>query len=294
MPRAQSSCTTQKPLHLHSVAMLLTESIFASFPYATHASSLHIRQDKPLFFLLAGDSTTAVEGGWGDGFLDTTLKAPASGLNHGHSGATTVSFRSGGDWNEVLEQLESHVEEFQVFVTIQFGHNDQKPAANISLDQYGSNLATFASEVVDAGGEPILLTPLARRSFDDSSDPPKVIENLANERLKTIDVAEENGVEWIDLNWASQEYCNKIGPEASWGYDLAEGDHTHLNDYGSVVFGRLVSDLLLEKYGEKFEEWTVPNATLSARRLLTSTSVHGSVCVDVKGVSFPFACPEWT
>ncbi|KXT03984.1 hypothetical protein AC578_9247 [Pseudocercospora eumusae] len=247
-----------------------------------HASPLG---EKPPFFLLAGDSTTAVGGGWGDGFLQTTLKAPASGLNYGHSGATTVSFRAGGDWNKVLEQVGSHLEEFQVFVTIQFGHNDQKPASNISLQAYGTNLATFASEVVHAGGEPILVTPLTRRGFDEASHPPKVIENLANERLKTLQVAEENGVMWIDLNWASQEYVNAIGPQASWAYDLAEGDHTHLNavsvlfrgfpmmvmladlmgvsKYGSVVFGRLVSDLLLEKYGQIFEEWTLPNATLS-------------------------------
>ncbi|KAF7184978.1 Rhamnogalacturonan acetylesterase RhgT [Pseudocercospora fuligena] len=244
--------------------MLLTASMITSLLSAINASPLHTRQDKPPFFLLAGDSTTAIGGGWGDGFLDTTLKTPASGLNYGHSGATTVSFRAGGDWDEVLEQLQAHQEEFEVFVTIQFGHNDQKAAANISIDQYGENLAIFASEVVDAGGEPILLTPLTRRGFDDSSEPPEVVDNLANERIKTIEIAEENGVKWIDLNLASQEYVNAIGPEASWEYDLAEGDHTHLNDYGSVVFGRLVSDLLVEKYGEIFEEWTVPNATLSA------------------------------
>ncbi|EME87763.1 carbohydrate esterase family 12 protein [Pseudocercospora fijiensis CIRAD86] len=237
-------------------------SFLISLLHAIHASPLRIRQEKPPFFLLAGDSTTAVGGGWGDGFLNTTLKAPASGLNYGHSGATTVSFRAGGDWAKVLGQIESHREEFEVFVTIQFGHNDQKPAANISLDEYGTNLAAFADEVTDSGGEPILLTPLTRRGFDDS-DPPKVVENLVNERRKTIEIAETNGVKWIDLNLRSQEYCNAIGPDASWKHDLSEGDHTHLNDHGSVVFGRLVSDLLVGKYGELFKEWTVPNVTLS-------------------------------
>lgn len=80
-----------------------------------------------------------------------------------------------------------------------------------------------------------MLTPLTRRGFDDS-DPPKVVENLANERQKTVEVAEANGVRWIDLNLASQEYVNAIGPEASWEYDLAEGDHTHLNDVSTIGF----------------------------------------------------------
>jgi hypothetical protein len=59
-------------------------------------------------FVLAGDSTTAVNGGWGDGFIQT-LQVPANGKNLGHSGATTVSFRAGGDWNKVL----SSVKEFR-------------------------------------------------------------------------------------------------------------------------------------------------------------------------------------
>lgn len=43
----------------------------------------------PPYFLLAGDSTTATQssngGGWGDGFLNKTLKSGASGYNYGHN-----------------------------------------------------------------------------------------------------------------------------------------------------------------------------------------------------------------
>lgn len=74
---------------------------------------------KPAYFVLAGDSTTAVDGGWGDGFLNTTLLRPAGGINLGHSGATTVSFRDGGDWAHVLEEVKSHAKSHDVFVTIQ-------------------------------------------------------------------------------------------------------------------------------------------------------------------------------
>lgn len=62
---------------------------------------------KPPFFLLAGDSTTATQssngGGWGDGSINKTLFQGTKGRNFGHNGATTVSYRAGGDWFDVLE-----------------------------------------------------------------------------------------------------------------------------------------------------------------------------------------------
>ncbi|KAK5633523.1 hypothetical protein RRF57_009237 [Xylaria bambusicola] len=54
----------------------------------------------PPAFILAGDSTTAVQstggGGWGNGFI-SFLNSPAWGVNKGHNGATTKSFVDGGD-----------------------------------------------------------------------------------------------------------------------------------------------------------------------------------------------------
>ena len=112
-------------------------------------------------------------------------------------------------------------------------------------------------------GTPILVTPLTRRQF--SGSPPRIIENLADQRDATIAVAESLRSRWIDLNKASEDYCNAIGPEASWKYNLDDtaNDTTHLNDHGSVVFGRLVSDLLVEKY-EDIAYWTRPNGTLTS------------------------------
>lgn len=236
---------------------------------------------KPAYFVLAGDSTTAPDGGWGDGFLSTAVRSPAGGINLGHSGATTVSFRNGGDWAHVLEEVKNHTKSHNVFVTIQvsrphsnlltilstpdpnvqFGHNDQKPEKNISLADFSTNLATFAQEILSAKGTPILVSSLTRRSF--TGTPPRVVENLANERNATITVAQTLGTRWIDLNRASTDYVNAIGPNASWAYNYLPDDRTHLNDRGSVVFGRLVSDLLVEKYKD-IVAWTKPNATLSA------------------------------
>jgi len=47
-------------------------------------------------------------------------------------------------------------------------------------------------------------------------------------------------------------------------YNYEPKDRTHLNPYGTIVFGRLVSDLLVAKYKD-IAAVTAPNATLSAQ-----------------------------
>ncbi|KAJ9134330.1 Rhamnogalacturonan acetylesterase RhgT [Pleurostoma richardsiae] len=230
---------------------------------------------KPPAFFLAGDSTTAVQssggGGWGNGFL-SFLKSPAWGINYGHNGATTVSFVAGGDWSRVVGSLKNNSASYDCYVTIQFGHNDQKPAANISLSQYQTNLENLAGEVKTAGGTPILVTPLTRRAFTSDHN---ATDSLHNERLATIAAAKASSTRYIDLNAASLAYVDAIGNASAQVYDLNGNDTTHLNDYGSVVFGRMVADLLLghppvvhgdAHYTEDpcLERWIKPNETLSS------------------------------
>ncbi|KAF3045070.1 hypothetical protein E8E12_007430 [Didymella heteroderae] len=216
--------------------------------------------DGPVYWLLAGDSTTASGGGWGDAFLSTTVAPGSSGANYGHSGATTKSFRAGGDWDSVLSEASTHKDSYRVYVTIQFGHNDQKATSGVTIADYKTNLANFATEAIDAGATPILVTPLTRRTFSNGS----VVENLANETAATIAVAEANQLHWINLNEASTEYVNAIGSAAADKYNLASGDRTHVNEWGGVVFARIVSDLLVAKYAGEFAGVTERNETLSA------------------------------
>lgn len=195
----------------------------------------------PPSFVLAGDSTTAVNGGWGTGFI-SFLKSPAKGTNIAKSGATTVSFVNGGYWKKVIDQVKADAATHNVIVTIQFGHNDQKEAANISLDQFQTNLQNFAKEVKAAGGTPLLTTSLTRRTFTSDHN---VTDSLHNERLRAIAAAQATSSPYIDLNQASIAFVNAIGKDAAQAYNLAADDRTHLNDYGSVVFGRMVADLIL-------------------------------------------------
>ena len=85
----------------------------------TLASPINTLAVKPIYWLLAGDSTTAPKGGWGDAYLSTTVASGSSGHNYGHSGATTASFRAGGDWGKVIKDIGTNKEKYDVHVTIQ-------------------------------------------------------------------------------------------------------------------------------------------------------------------------------
>ncbi|KAF5019528.1 hypothetical protein F66182_8470 [Fusarium sp. NRRL 66182] len=225
---------------------------------AAQASAIP-RAEKPPYFVLTGDSTVAVAGGWGDGFL-SFLQKEADGVNPAKSGATTVSFRRGGLWDTAIKSVEDNKAKYTPYVTIQFGHNDQKGTSGISMDQFRTNLETMVDEVRNAGGIPILLTSLTRRRFSGG----KVIENLVDVRAETIAASVATKATLIDLNDVSTKYVNAIGDANASNYDLPPNDKTHLNPTGEKVFGRMVVDLVLQKY-EGLEKYFTPGGELSRK-----------------------------
>jgi lysophospholipase L1-like esterase len=110
-----------------------------------------IRAAKPPHFFLIGDSTVAVNGGWGDGFL-SYLNSPAEGDNRGVSGSTTVSWKSSGRWDKLIQDIGAAKTNFEPVVTIQFGHNDQKV---MGLDEFHTNLVDIGNQIKEAGGTPV-------------------------------------------------------------------------------------------------------------------------------------------
>lgn len=110
-----------------SILSLVALPALALSTWATAApAAFQTRADcsaKAPLFLLAGDSTTAIQsaggGGWGNGFL-SVLQNGATGTNYGHNGATTVSFVENGDWAEnIVSNVEANAAEYDVYVTIQ-------------------------------------------------------------------------------------------------------------------------------------------------------------------------------
>ncbi|KAH7321229.1 SGNH hydrolase-type esterase domain-containing protein [Stachybotrys elegans] len=182
------------------------------------------------------------------------------GLNLAKNGRTTKSFVEQGWWEQALDAVKGNKSLHQPIVTIQFGHNDQKPANGVPLADFERNLGNMVDEVQAAGGTPVLITPLTRRSFKDG----KVDESLVNERATTIKVAEEKGVACLDLNKASVDYVNAIGEANGHKYDAEPGDSTHLNAAGTTVFSRMVADLLVRERSD-LGQWIRGNKALSAK-----------------------------
>lgn len=241
------------------VTFLSLSALTSSFPSPSHKP---LR--KPAAFFLAGDSTTAPlssgGGGWGDGFLSTLING-AWGINYGHDGATTVSFVAGGDWARVLSSVSSSKGAYDPYVTIQFGHNDQKAAANISVPEFTTNLENMVSDVRAAGGTPILVTSLSRRNFNSTTG--KVILDLAPQVNATLAAAKEVRSAYIDLNKYSMAYLNAIGETDALLYDRIPGDNTHLNVGGDFLFGNMVGWLIDgSEVGKDVKEYTCLNQTI--------------------------------
>lgn len=131
------------------------------------ASSPIRRSDNPPYFITIGDSTVATDGGWGDGFL-SFVDSPADGANRGKSGSTTVSWRANGRWEDLVENINDTVDDYQTIVTMQFGHNDQK---GLSLDEYGENLVGLCTDIQDLGATPVtpLFTSLTKSGYADKT-----------------------------------------------------------------------------------------------------------------------------
>lgn len=108
-------------------------------------------------FILSGDSTTAPQsaggGGWGNGFRDRTLLAPSFAENHAANGRSTKTVLENGEWTGVLAAVKKYRSQGDVYVTVQFGHNDQK-LANF-MPQFEANLKRMVADVTAAGGVPV-------------------------------------------------------------------------------------------------------------------------------------------
>lgn len=213
----------------------------------------------PVTVYLIGDSTLSdkavrayPETGWGMPFVhffDSTVTVQ----NHARNGRSTRTFLEEGRWQPVVRHLEQGD-----YVFIQFGHNDEVPSKEqyTTPKNFEANLAKFVTETRAAGATPVLLTPVARRHFDEAGrleDTHQVYSGLVRE------VARARDAPLIDLDAKSRALLRALGPDDSkFLYNhLAPGQHpnypegktddTHFNEYGA----RRIAELVLEGVEEQ-------------------------------------------
>ena len=216
---------------------------------------------------LAGDSTCAIkqpdkrpETGWGEMlgkyFKDGTVRVDNRALN----GRSTKSFIAEGHWQKILDDLKNGD-----YVFIQLGHNDESKSKGDRYtppEDFQSNLIRFVAEVRSKGGNPVLLTPVMRRSFKDG----KFYDTHGEYPDLVRAVAKEQKVPLIDMHRMTESLLVKLGPDDSrrlflqlkpgenMNYPNGVEDNTHFNPAGADEMARLVvegireSKIRLRKY----------------------------------------------
>ncbi|MBW8734945.1 MAG: rhamnogalacturonan acetylesterase [Asticcacaulis sp.] len=192
--------------------------------------------------LIAGDSTVTDQAGgdyasWGQ-MLPRFVDPALSVANHARSGETMKSFLTSLRWDKLMSETRPGD-----VVIIQFGHNDEKkqwPRTYAAADgAYPAYLSALVADVRQHGASPVLVTPVARRSFNKDGH----IENThAGYDAAVRDVAAKLNVPVIDLTTKAATFYEALGPEVS---PLAFGndgkDKTHHNAYGAYMIACFVA-----------------------------------------------------
>jgi lysophospholipase L1-like esterase len=171
------------------------------------------RRINPSKIILVGDSTTAVVGGWGPSFCADHVTSFMACLNLGRGGRSSGNYRTEGSWDIALAEMKTAGYR-DIWVLIQFGHNDQpgKPGRSTDLaTEFPANLARYVDEARAAGAKPILVTPLTRRTFKDG----KLVGDLDPWAAATRKVAAAKQVPLLDLNADSAAAVQAMGEDAA-------------------------------------------------------------------------------
>jgi lysophospholipase L1-like esterase len=177
-----------------------------------------IKRINPKKIILVGDSTTQVGSGWGGSFCANHVTAFVSCVNLGRGGRGTFDYRAEGSWDIAIGEMKAPGYS-QVYVLIQFGHNDQPGKPGRSTDfykEYPDNLRRYVTDARAAGAIPVLVTPLTRRAFKNGS----LQDDLEPWAQTVRDVAKELNVPLVDLHATSARSVQAMGAKAS--VELAE------------------------------------------------------------------------
>jgi lysophospholipase L1-like esterase len=241
-----------KATHPAPAALLLAALLLAGRAPAAAA---------PIRVILVGDSTMAAKSGYGDA-LCARFTQEVTCVNLARGGRSTGSFRAEGRWDDVERMLKDGAGFKATYVLVQFGHNDQpgKPGRSTDLvTQFPANMARYARETRDLGGVPVLVTPLARRTFKG----PYLANDLAPWAEATRRAAAQEHAVLLDLNRDSVAAVQAMGQDEADtlavvprppGYGLPVDpnkvepagaaktafDRTHLGTKGADFFARMV------------------------------------------------------
>jgi lysophospholipase L1-like esterase len=200
-------------MRLARTAVLLSGLLIAGHAAAAAPlmrDGVEIKPIRASKIILVGDSTTAVQGGWGPSFCADHVTSFLSCVNLARGGRSTYNYRAEGSWDIALHEMRSGAYD-ATWVLVQFGHNDQpgKPGRSTDLaTEFPANLRRYVEEIRAAGAHPVLLTPLTRRQFKDG----QLIDDLGPWAEAVRQVATSMNVPLVDLHARSRDAVQGMGP----------------------------------------------------------------------------------
>lgn len=225
----------------------LIAAIFIMMSFSSMSATTKVQ------LFMAGDSTMSIkevkdypETGWGMPF-SIFFNDSIVVKNRAKNGRSTRTFISEGLWAGIINELNKGD-----FVIIQFGHNDQskhKVDRYTTPEQYKQNLVNFIAEVRAKQAQPLLMTPVTRRNFDEKGqikDSHPIYADIVR------DVAKQTEVDFIDMERVTQQYFQKLGginsrlrfmhiaPNLHPNYPMGVEDNTHFNELGAREVAQLV------------------------------------------------------
>ncbi len=164
---------------------------------------------------------------------------------HGKNGRSTKSFLEEGRFAPVEQAMGPGD-----VLLIQFGHNDEKPDPARHTDPettFVENLRIFISGARSRGALPVLITPIARRLFDESGSFRPGSHGAYPDAIRRLGARE--GVPVIDLTAVTEEYLAGLGDEPSKPLFMFPKDNTHLKPEGAVVMAGFLAQGLKDLKG---------------------------------------------
>lgn len=165
------------------------------------------------------------------------------------NGRSTKSFIEEGR----LKLIENEIKKGD-FLFIQFGHNDSKddPKRHTDPDTtFLENLMKYISVAREKEAWPVLITPIARRLFDENGIFLPGSHGAYPEAVRRA--GKLAGVPVVDLTAITENYLAVVGDLASKTYFMWPKDNTHLKPEGAVIMAGLLCDEL-KKLGAPYAD----------------------------------------
>ena len=202
--------------------------------------------NRPIRILMVGDSTMSSYAkppadrplltGWGQVFGQVFQDQSVEVTNKAVSGMSTKTCLETGHWERTLKEEGD-------YILIQFGHNDQPGKAKSSPAEstFRENLKRMIDDARRRAMKPVLITPVARRTFDKSGHAASTLGPYA-EAVKAV--GKEMQVPVLDLHQASFDLFQRLGDQASADFSPAATDRSHFSRQGAEKIAGLVADLI--------------------------------------------------